>query len=52
MNGEWPVLLQVMGKDGTAGRYLSLREVNTLFLKRKLPSRMTRKLGKNARPTS
>lgn len=48
MNGEWPVLLQVMGKDGKSGRYLSLREVNTLFLKRKLPSRMTRKLAKKA----
>ncbi len=46
MNGEWPILLQVMGKDGKAGRYLSVREVNTLFVKRKLPGRMTRKLGR------
>lgn len=44
MNGEWPTLLEVMGKQGKAGRYLSLREVRMLFLKRKLPARMTRKL--------
>lgn len=44
MNGEWPVLLDVMGKEGKAGRYLSVREVNTLFLKRALPGRMLRKL--------
>jgi len=46
MNGEWPVLLEVMGKDGQDGRYLSLREIKTLFASRKLPSRMTRKLGR------
>jgi hypothetical protein len=44
MNGEWPVLLDVMGKDGMKGRYLSLREINSLFIKRELPSRMTRQL--------
>lgn len=44
MNGEWPVLLEVMGKEGKAGRYLCVREVNALFLKRTLPSRMLRKL--------
>jgi hypothetical protein len=44
MNGEWPVLLQVMGKQGQDGRYLSLREIKALFANRKLPSRMTRKL--------
>ena len=40
MNGEWPVLLKVMGKDGPSGRYLSLKEVETLFTRRKLPQRM------------
>lgn len=40
MNGEWPILLKVMGKKGTAGRYLSLKEVQTLFTKRQLPARM------------
>ena len=44
MKGEWPVLLQVMGKEGPAGRYLSLREVKVLFTERKLPSRMTKGL--------
>ena len=40
MNGEWPILLKVMGKKGTAGRYLSLKEVQTRFTKRQLPARM------------
>lgn len=44
MKGEFPVLLQVMGKEGTGGRYLSLREVRTLFIDRRLPSRMTKAL--------
>lgn len=48
MNGEWPVLLEVMGKDGQDGRYLSLREIKSLFANRRLPSRMTRHLGRNA----
>ncbi len=40
MNGEWPILLKVMGKKGKAGRYLSLKEVEELFTKRRLPARM------------
>ncbi len=40
MNGEWPVLLKVMGKDGPDGRYLSVKEVTDLFKKRQLPARM------------
>ena len=44
MNGEWPVLLKVMGKDGPDGRYLGLREVEDLFTKRQLPLRMNRQL--------
>jgi hypothetical protein len=40
MNGEWPVLLKVMGKAGPDGRYLSLKEVEMLFNKRQLPERM------------
>jgi hypothetical protein len=40
MNGEWPVLLKVMGKAGPHGRYLSLKEVETLFTRRRLPQRM------------
>ncbi len=40
MRGEWPVLLQVMGKPGAEGRYLSLRDVTELFKRRRLPARM------------
>ncbi len=40
MNGEWPVLLKVMGKNAVGGRYLSCAEVGTLFTDRKLPERM------------
>jgi hypothetical protein len=40
MRGEWPVLLQVMGKPGAEGRYLSLRDVTELFKRRRLPTRM------------
>ena len=40
MNGEWPILLKVMGKTGKAGRYLSLKDVEELFTKRRLPARM------------
>lgn len=48
MNGEWPTLLEVMGKDGQDGRYLSLREIKSLFTSRRLPSRMTKHLARNA----
>lgn len=41
MDGEWPVLLKVLGKDGPQGRYLSLRDVEQLFRARRLPPRMT-----------
>lgn len=40
MNGEWPVLLKVMGKDGPGGRYLGLEDVQRLFVDRRLPGRM------------
>jgi len=45
MNGEWPVLLKVMGKDGMGGRYLSLAEVRALFVQRRLPARMASRAG-------
>lgn len=45
MKGEWPVLLQVMGKDGADGRYLSVREIRALFVERRLPARMRARLG-------
>ena len=40
MNGEWPVLLKVMGKEGPSGRYLNFDEVQTLVVERRLPDRM------------
>lgn len=54
MNGEWPILLKVMGKQGfkqdkqgKQGKeelYLSLKDVSDLFEKRALPQRMMKKL--------
>lgn len=46
MDGEWPVLLEVMGKPGKDGRFLSLEELRTLFVDRKLPARMMKRLAK------
>ncbi len=46
MSGEWPPLLEVMGKEGANGRYLSLREVRALFVERRLPARMLKRLGR------
>ena len=40
MNGEWPVLLKVMGKNAGSGRYLSVDEVRALFSERRLPARI------------
>lgn len=48
MLGEWPVLLRVMGKEGTGGRYLGLQEVIDLFKKRQFPERMDKRLGRGA----
>jgi hypothetical protein len=47
MIGEWPVLLKVLGKEGTTGRYLSLRDVEELFIKRRLPERIRERLESN-----
>ena len=47
MIGEWPVLLKVMGKEGLASRYLSLREVVELFKHRRLPERMDRRAAES-----
>ncbi len=44
MDGEWPILLKVMGKSGKDGRYLSVEEVRQLFRERKLPERMMSQL--------
>lgn len=49
MDGEWPVLLQVMGKPSDDGPYLSLPELRTLFVHNSLPQRvMVRLHGRSA----
>lgn len=49
MNGEWPILLNIMGKREGNDRYLSIAEVKTLFVDRKFPARIVARL---ARPAS
>src|SRR4051812_15292305 len=44
MNGEWPVLLHVMGKGEGDARYLSVAEVRTLFVEHHLPDRIVGRL--------
>jgi mono/diheme cytochrome c family protein len=45
MNGEWPVLLNVMGKGEGEQRYLSVAEVRTLCIERRLPERIAARLS-------
>ena len=45
MNGEWPVLLNIMGKGEGEERYLSVAEVRTLFVERRLPERIVARLA-------
>ena len=45
MNGEWPVLLDIMGKGEGDNRYLSVAEVRTLFVERKFPERISARLA-------
>jgi hypothetical protein len=44
MQGEWPVLLDILGKGEGEARYLSVAEVRTLFVDRRLPKRITDRL--------
>jgi hypothetical protein len=44
MKGEWPVLLKILGKGEGEQRYLSVAEVRTLFVERRLPERITARL--------
>ncbi|MGH7727278.1 MAG: hypothetical protein ACREM2_00590 [Vulcanimicrobiaceae bacterium] len=44
MEGEWPVLLRVTGKASSDGPYLSLTDLRTLFVDRRLPPRVTERL--------
>jgi hypothetical protein len=50
MDGEWPVLLSIMGKGDGEQRYLSVAEVRTLFVDRLLPERIAARL--TSRPAS
>lgn len=45
MKGEWPVLLKILGKGEGEERYLSVAEVRTLFVERRLPERITARLS-------
>ena len=45
MDGEWPVLLLVMGKPSTDGPYLSVSELRTLFVQHRLPQRVMGRLS-------
>ena len=40
MNGEFPQLLRVIGRDGPQGRYLPFHDVRRLFVEQKLPQRL------------
>ena len=44
MKGEWPVLLNILGKGAGDERYLSVADVRTLFVERRLPDRITARL--------
>lgn len=46
MKGEWPVLLKILGKGEGEERYLSVDEVRTLFVERRLPERIVARLPK------
>lgn len=48
MKGEWPVLLKILGKGEGDARYLSVAEVRTLFVEKRLPKRITDRLPKPA----
>ena len=44
MKGEWPVLLNIMGKGEGEERYLSVAEVRMLFVERRFPDRIVARL--------
>jgi hypothetical protein len=50
MEGEWPVLLHIMGKGDGDQRYLSVAEVRTLFMERRLPERIAERLAPQPAP--
>ncbi|MDU0961171.1 MAG: cytochrome C, partial [Bradyrhizobium sp.] len=52
MQGEWPVLLRVIGKGDGDNRYLSVAEVRTLFVERRLPQRIVARLTAKPQPAN
>jgi len=50
MRGEWPILLNIMGKGEGNKRYLSVAEVRTLFVERRFPDRIVARLLSALRP--
>ena len=48
MNGEWPVLLRVLGKGAAGNPYLSVSELRALFVERRLPARILARLDRLA----
>lgn len=44
-NGEFPVLLKVLGKQGKDERYLAVKDVEQLFKQRQFPERITDRIG-------
>jgi hypothetical protein len=52
MNGEWPVLLKVMGKNVGPDRYLSLNELRVLFSERRLPERICERIDSHVNAVS
>jgi hypothetical protein len=45
MDGEWPILLNIMGKGEGDARYLCVSEVRTLFVDRRFPDRIVQRLS-------
>lgn len=52
MKGEWPVLLNILGKGEGDNRYLSVAEVKTLFVERRFPERIVARLTAKPAPAS
>jgi mono/diheme cytochrome c family protein len=52
MQGEWPVLLDIMGKGDGDQRYLSVAEVRTLVVERRLPARIVERLKAQPAPAT
>ncbi len=46
MKGEWPVLLNILGKGEGSERYLSVAEVRTMFVEKRFPERIVARLTK------